>query len=140
MKQLFMQWWVVFVVTSGGGYLLYSQFPHVTMHPTLETFVSSSGFRYALYTVLLLIVFMKLHPSVRMIVKIALAFGLCSMAYFSIPSLRLNGFEQYSMQFIYLLCGSCILWFLLHNKAIGWKVLASILVVTHLGFSITVFN
>ncbi|PJK17810.1 hypothetical protein CQS04_02735 [Chryseomicrobium excrementi] len=140
MKQLFMQWWVVFVVTSGGWYLLYSQFPQVTMHPTLKTFVSSSGFRYALYTVLILIVFMKLHPSVRMIVKLALAFGLCSMAYFSIPSLRLNGFEQYTMQFFFLLCGSCILWFVLHHKAIGWKVLASILLVTHLRVSISALN
>lgn len=140
MKHLFMQWWIVFVVTSGGGYLLYSQFPHVTMHPTVETFVSSSVFHYAIYAAILFIVFMKINPSVRMIVKIALAFGLCSMAYFSIPNLRIHGFEQYSMQFFFLLGGSCILWFVLHNKAVGWKVLASIFLLTHFGFSISTFN
>ena len=140
MKQLFMQWWIVFVVTSGGGYLLYSQFPHVTMHPTVEAIISSGVFHYTIYAVLLFIVFMKINPSVRMVVKIALAFGLCSMAYFSIPSLRVHGFEQYSMQFFFLLSGSCILWFLLHHKAVGWKVLASTLLVAHFGFSISPFN
>ncbi|WP_342525761.1 hypothetical protein MKY84_09475 [Chryseomicrobium sp. FSL W7-1435] len=139
MKHLFMQWWAVFLTASLGGYYLYKQHPSLAAQMN-TSLLETTWLRWVLYGLLILVAVLQFNTPTRRLVKIIGAIFLTLAAYCSSGLFIQQGFVGYSVYFISISVSSALLWFVLHYKSIGWKMVVILAIAVHMGVRLLGFN
>lgn len=129
-KQQFIQVWIVFLISSVGGYFLYYQIPLSNQHPLYaitQTSELAYWFRYALILIVLPI---YRFPQAKIAIKIIIACAFTLHAYTSTILIQTTSISEYSIQFVLFCMQSIVIWFCIQYQKIGWFFLyAAILII-----------
>lgn len=130
MSKHFLQGWIVFIMSSLGGYWLYKQTSFSTESIKFLTDLSLDSV-LLMYAVLLPLFFVPLSSIYSWFAKIVVACYSCFHAYLGPIILERHGIMEYSFDFVFFIGQFIFLWFAIHSNGKGWILLYIVLTILH---------
>lgn len=130
MSKHVLQGWMVFLISSLGGYWLYQQTSSIESITFLTELTMQSAI--VMYAIFLPLFFFQLSSLYAWFAKLVVACYSCFHAYLGPGILEQHGMVAYSFDFGFYISQFLVLWCAIHSTGKGWIILYLSLASLHL--------